>query len=54
MHHAVATLSFEIKRHLNLDVTYIWDYLQSPQAESDGSPPQKSDYYLTVGLGVRF
>lgn len=53
-HHAVTTLEFEIKRHLNLDVSFIWDYLQNPQVKSDGVIPQKSDTYLTVGLGVRF
>ncbi len=53
-HHAVSTLEFEIKRHLNLDVSFIWDYLQNPQARSDGAIPEKSDYYLTIGFGVRF
>jgi hypothetical protein len=53
-HHAVSTLEFEIKRHLNLDVSFIWDYLQNPQTRADGIIPQKSDYYLTVGFGVRF
>ncbi|HTQ50133.1 MAG TPA: DUF481 domain-containing protein, partial [Candidatus Acidoferrales bacterium] len=53
-HHSVSTLEFEIKKHLNLDVSFIWDYLQSPEAKSNGSIPQKSDYYLTVGFGVRF
>lgn len=53
-HHAVSTLEFEIKRHLNLDVSYIWDYLQHPQPKSDGSIPLQSDTYLTVGFGVRF
>jgi hypothetical protein len=53
-HHTVSTLEFEIKRHLNLDVSFIWDYLQNPQPKSDGVVPQKSDTYLTVGLGVRF
>ena len=53
-HHTVSTLEFEIKRHLNLDVSFIWDYLQNPQTRSDGDMPQKSDYYLTVGFGVRF
>jgi hypothetical protein len=50
----VTTLEFEIKRHLNLDVSYVWDYLQNPQPKSDGDTPEKSDRYLTVGLGVRF
>ena len=53
-HHVVTTLEFEIKRHLNLDVSYIWDYLQNPQPKSDGVIPQKNDRYLTVGFGVRF
>jgi hypothetical protein len=53
-HHAVTTLEFEIKRHLNLDVSFIWDYLQNPQTRSDGAIPQKSDYYLTIGFGARF
>ena len=53
-HHSVSTLEFEIKRHLDLDVSFIWDYLENPQQRSDGSLPQNSDYYLTVGFGVRF
>ena len=53
-HHTVSTLEFEIKRHLNLDVSFVWDYLNSPQVKSDGTVPQKSDTYLTVGLGLRF
>jgi putative salt-induced outer membrane protein YdiY len=53
-HHSVSTLEFEIKRHLNLDVSYVWDYLHNPQPNSRGITPQKSDTYLTVGLGVRF
>jgi hypothetical protein len=53
-HHAVTTLEFEVKKHLNLDVSFVWDYLQNPQTRSDGAVPQKSDYYLTVGFGVRF
>jgi hypothetical protein len=53
-HHTVTTLEFEIKRHLDLDVSFIWDYLHNPQPKSDGDTPYKSDFYLTVGLGVRF
>jgi hypothetical protein len=53
-HHAVTTLEFEIKKHLDLDVSYIWDFIMNPETKSDGEVPQKSDYYLTVGFGVRF
>jgi len=53
-HHSVSTLEFEIKHHLDLNVSFVWDYLQNPQPESDGSVPLRSDTRLTVGLGVKF
>ena len=53
-HHAVSTLEFKVKRHVDLDVSFVWDYLRDPKAESNGDIPEKSDYYLTVGLGLRF
>jgi hypothetical protein len=53
-HHAVTTLEFEIKRHLDLDVSFVWDYLKNPQAESNGVVPQQNDYRLNLGIGVKF
>ena len=53
-HHSVSTLEFEIEPYLNLDVSFVWDYLHNPRAESSGVIPKKSDLYLTVGLGVKF
>ncbi len=53
-HHTVSTLEFEIKHHLNLDVSFIWDCLQHPQTEDNGTIPQRSDFLLTVGLGASF
>lgn len=53
-HHGVSTLSFEIKRHLDLEVSYTWDFLEKTQLRSNGQLPHKNDYYLTAGLAVRF
>jgi putative salt-induced outer membrane protein YdiY len=53
-HHAVSTLEFEIKRHLDLNLSFVWDYLQNPQTGEDGVLPQRSDFRLNVGLGVDF
>ncbi|MGO8926698.1 MAG: DUF481 domain-containing protein [Limisphaerales bacterium] len=53
-HHAVSTLEFEVKRHLDLNVSFVWDYLQDPKTESSGVVPQHSDYRLIVGAGVKF
>ena len=53
-HHAVSMLEFEIKRHLDLNVSFVWDYLQNPQGELNGTVPQHSDFRLNVGIGVKF
>jgi len=53
-HHAVSTLEFEVKRHLELDLSFVWDYLQNPQAEASGVVPQHSDLRLTFSVGAKF
>jgi hypothetical protein len=53
-HHGVATLEFEIKHHLNLDLSFVWDYLNKPTVESNGRVPEQNDFYLILGLGAKF
>ena len=53
-HHWVSSLEFEIKRHLDLNVSFVWDYLQNPQTEASGVVPLHSDFRLTLGVGVKF
>jgi putative salt-induced outer membrane protein YdiY len=54
LQHAVSTLSIELTKRFDLDVSFIWDRIGNPRAESSGVVPQQDDYRLTVGLGVRF
>jgi hypothetical protein len=53
-HHAVSTLEYEIKRYLDLDISFVWDYLLDPQAESSGLVPNRTDLRLTIGIGAHF
>lgn len=53
-HHFVTTLEFEIKRYLDLNVSFVWDYLQNPQPEGNGVVPVRSDFRLILGVGVKF
>jgi len=53
-HHAVTTLEFEIKRYLDLDLSFVWDYLQNPQPEANGTVPQRNDLRLTLSIGAKF
>jgi putative salt-induced outer membrane protein YdiY len=53
-HHAVSTLSVELTKILDLDVSFIWDRVGKPQRDDDGDTPEKDDFRLVVGLGVDF
>jgi putative salt-induced outer membrane protein YdiY len=54
LHHAVCTLAVDLTKRLELDVSFVWDRIQNPRAESNGMVPQQDDYRLTCGLGLSF
>jgi hypothetical protein len=49
-HHFITTLSTEFIGDMDLDVSFVWDRVQDPQPNSDGSVPKKDDYQLIVGV----
>jgi putative salt-induced outer membrane protein YdiY len=53
-HHSVSTLSIDLTKRLDLDVSLVWDRISSPKIGADGVQPQPDDFQLVVGLGVRF
>ncbi len=53
-HHAVTTLEFEIHKRLKLDLSFVWDRISNPQAESGGATPTPDDFRLITSLGVDF
>ena len=53
-HHMVGTLEFDLIGSLELDVSLVWDRIESPKPNADGSIPEKDDYRLILGLGYDF
>ncbi len=53
-HHSVATLSIELTKHFDLDVSFVWDRIAQPKVGSDGVQPKPDDYRLVVGVGINF
>jgi len=53
-HHAVSTLEFEIKRHLDLNVSFGLDRTRDRIQQNGGAVPKQDDFRLILGLGVRF
>jgi len=52
--HGEVILSIEITKIFDLDVSWIWDRVQNPQPNEDGTLPKKDDVKLTVGIGIDF
>ena len=53
-HHSISTLSLELTKRFDLDVSFVWDRISQPKVGSDGIQPKPDDYRLVVGLGVDF
>jgi len=53
-HHAESILSFDIWGPLDLDLTFIFDRIESPVANVDDIVPESNDFRITMGLGVDF
>lgn len=53
-HHLLTTLSTDLVRDWDLDVSFVWDRVQRPQERADGTVPERDDYRLMVGLGYEF
>jgi len=53
-HHSVATLSLELTKRFDLDVSLVWDRIANPKVGANGVQPKPGDFRLVVGVGVDF
>jgi putative salt-induced outer membrane protein YdiY len=52
-HHSEVTLEIELTSAIDLDLTFIWDRIEDPETESDGSTPDTDDLRLSARPGHR-
>ena len=50
----ILMLENDITSWIDLDISFIWDHINSPEQESDGTLPERDDYQLLIGFGVEF
>ena len=53
-HHMLTGLEFKLTSLLDFDITVVWDRIQDPRENSDGTFPEQDDLRLTFGLGIDF
>jgi hypothetical protein len=53
-HHSVTTFETELTDWLDFDISFVWDRVQDPTPEDDGTVPEKDDFYSMFGLGIEF
>ncbi len=50
--HALMGASIDITSDIDFDISLLWDHLQSPIANADGTVPKKDDYKMIVTFAV--
>ena len=53
-HHMIGTFEMELTDALNFDLSLVWDRINEPRANADGSVPKQDDYRVIVGVGYDF
>lgn len=53
-HHAVHTLSLELTKHFDLDVSFVWDRIAQPKVGADGIEPKPDDFRLILSVGLDY
>jgi putative salt-induced outer membrane protein YdiY len=53
-HHFQTGLEIELTDILDLDLSVVWDHIQSPQQRDDGTVPEKNDIRLIAGISLDF
>jgi hypothetical protein len=53
-HHFLTSLSIDSFGPLDFDISFVWDRVQQPKAESTGIVPKKDDFRLIFGLEFDF
>ena len=53
-HHMISTVDIDLTDALDLNVSVVWDRIEEPQPNADGSVPEQDDYQLILGLQYDF
>ena len=53
-HHSKSTLSIDLVKDFDIDLSYIWDHIEKPQEDSDGVTPDQDDYQFIVSIVYDF
>jgi putative salt-induced outer membrane protein YdiY len=53
-HHIVSNISTDLTGNLDLDLVFIWDRTENPQADQDSIPPEQDDYRFEIRLAYDF
>lgn len=53
-HHMIATFEVELVGNLDFDLSFVWDHINKPRANADGTIPDPEDVRVIFGIGYDF
>ena len=54
IHHFVTGFDVDLTSLLDFNFSFVWDRIQEPRQNSDGTFPEQDDYRFILGLGFDF
>lgn len=53
-HHIIATFDTQLISWLDFDISLVWDRIQNPTPNADGTVPKQNDYKMLFTLGIEY
>ena len=53
-HHIVTKFVNAINKNFDIGISFVWDRIESPSADSDGVVPNKDDYRMMLSIGYKY
>ncbi len=53
-HHMVTKFVNAINKNFDIDIAFVWDRIETPLADSDGTMSNKDDYRMMLGIGYKY
>jgi len=53
-HNFITILSNDLISDIDLGVSFVWDRIEDPQPNSEGTVPEQDDYQLIIALSYDF
>jgi putative salt-induced outer membrane protein YdiY len=53
-HHTDVTFEFEVTSAIDFDIGFVWNRVENPERQADGTRPDRDDFRLNAGIAIEY